>query len=517
MGRKLNTIVFLLFFLLVVVPIIYTFGTAVFLDKALIDNLQSFNKATLYLLLKSMGIAAAIAFFSTIMGTILAFLLYKTNVRFTAFFKLTLLIPLFISPYILAVSWKDFFHLFLHHSSVISSPIGLVLILWTIYTPLSILIIGSALGHIDRQLEEAAYMVTSRQRMLFKIILPLIKPALMTSFVLVFIFSISEFSVPAFLGVKVFTTEIFTQFSAFYNHSLAILQSGVLVLICIFLLLSESRYIANAPFFSMGNQGSNTQAYPLRKWKSISLFLLTGWLFFTAILPFMVLTIPSIKGGFPVISKAFNLLSTTFLHSITLALTGATIIVFSGFVAAYGKIRLPSHASHFFDGLLLFTFAIPSTILGISYIKFYNQPALNFIYSSSAIILLAYIGKFTFISSKLIGNAIKQIPPSLEEAGQISGISTFTSLRKILIPLILPSIFIAFIISFILCLGELGMTIMLYPPGTELMPIKVFTIMANAPQSLTSAMSLIVFSVTLLLIASLILIMNWHKKHTVSG
>ncbi len=64
----------------------------------------------------------------------------------------------------------------------------------------------------------------------------------------------------------------------------------------------------------------------------------------------------------------------------------------------------------------------------------------------------------------------------------------------------MPALFVAFIISFIFCLGELGTTIMIYPPGIESMPIKVFTIMANAPQSLTSSMTLIVFSVTLLII-----------------
>ena len=66
----------------------------------------------------------------------------------------------------------------------------------------------------------------------------------------------------------------------------------------------------------------------------------------------------------------------------------------------------------------------------------------------------------------------------------------------------LPTLLIAFIISFIFSFGELGTTIMLYPPGTEIMPIKVFTIMANAPQSLTSSMTLIVFSVTILLLST---------------
>jgi len=137
---------------------------------------------------------------------------------------------------------------------------------------------------------------------------------------------------------------------------------------------------------------------------------------------------------------------------------------------------------------------------------------LDFIYSSYAIIIIAYVGKFSFISAKLIENAIKQIPNSFDEAAQIEGITAFTRLQKILIPLITPTLFVAFIISFIFSLGELGTTIMLYPPGTEIMPIKVFTIMANATQSLTSSMTLIIFSITLLLIISFYFTMNLFSK-----
>ena len=71
---------------------------------------------------------------------------------------------------------------------------------------------------------------------------------------------------------------------------------------------------------------------------------------------------------------------------------------------------------------------------------------------------------------------------------------------KITIPLLIPSLFAAFILSFILCLGELGVVIMVYPPGTELMNIKLFTISANAPLALTSTMTLINLGLTGLLI-----------------
>ena len=519
MNRKLikhplATIIFLSFIFFVVFPVIYTLGIALFIDESLNDNLLLFDKGTFFLLFKSSLIAFSIALLSTLLGTVLGFLLYKTNVKFRGFFKVSMLIPLFISPYILAVAWKDFFYLFFNNTSFISSYIGVILVLTTIFTPLSMLIIGSALSNINAQLEDAGFMITNFRSVILKIILPLIKPALISSFVLVFIFSISEFSVPAFLGIKVFTTEIFTQFSAFYNHSLAILQSFLLITICVLLLFSERKYIADAPFLSIDSKGTRNKSYIIKNWKSLSLLFLFSWFFISIVLPFIILFVQSFKDGTSKFIQAFELLIPTFSNSIGLAFVGATIIVFVGFTAAYFSAKQTgTKKRNSFDWLLLIVFAIPSTIFGISLIKFYNQPILDFIYSSYAIIIIGYVGKFSFISAKLIGNAIKQIPNSLDEAAQIEGITSFTRLRKILIPLILPTLFVTFIIGFIFSLGELGITIMVYPPGTEIMPIKVFTIMANAPQSLTSSMTLIVFSITLLIITGFYFIVKPFIKN----
>ena len=76
----------------------------------------------------------------------------------------------------------------------------------------------------------------------------------------------------------------------------------------------------------------------------------------------------------------------------------------------------------------------------------------------------------------------------------------------------IPSLFTAFVLSFILCLGELGATVMVYPPGMELMPVKTFTISANAPQALTSSMTLINMGLTMLLILLFFIIGKWVFK-----
>jgi len=522
MGRKLTNhplyfAVFISFIILVVSPLVYVLLT-IFFEKSPAGNFSLLISIdTLFLLFKSISIASAVAVLSTVFGTVLGFILYKTKIAFDGFFKVALLIPLFLSPYILAVAWKDFFVLLFGSSSFISSHTGLIIVLTTIYTPLSMLITGSALANINSQMEESGLVITNLRNMIFKIILPLIKPALLTSFVLVFIFSISEFSVASLFGLRVFTTEIFTQFSAFYNHSLAILQSALLIAICVLLLFSERKYISDAPFLSIDSRGTNKKLYPLKKHKLLVLAYLFLWFFTTVVFPFLVLFIQSFKGGTDKFFQAVELLLPTFSNSIALALLGAVLIVLVGFVSAFHSLN-QNQKSNSFDNLLLLIFAIPSTVFGISLIKFYNNPGLDFIYSGFGIVLIAWVGKFSFIASKIIGNAIRQIPKSMDEAAQIEGVPFFTRQIKILVPLILPSLFAAFIIGFIFSLGELSTTIMVYPPGSELLPIKVFTIMANAPQSLTSSMSLIVFSLTLVLISGFfIMVKPLAKKYSSSN
>ncbi len=487
------------FVFFVFVPLIYTFILTFTGCEKFLSNFDQLDAVTFLLLLKSGSIALAVALLSTLTGTFLGFLLYKMHIKYGSFFKIVLLIPLFLSPYILAVAWKDLFFMLLGETQFITSVSGLVLVLTTIYAPLAVLITGNALMNIDSQIEESALMISRFGRVFTRIILPLIKPALLSSFVLIFIFSISEFSVPAFFGVKVFTTEIFAQFSAFYNHALAVLQSSLLIIICILLLLGEKNYLSEAPFFSIGSKGTKTRTYHNKKYEPLFLSALILWITISVVLPFLVLFVQAFNGGTSQIVKAFELLKPTFATSFWLSLTGTAITLFIGLTAAYSSVRGTGKAN-LFDLILLIAFATPSIILGISLIKFYNQPFFNFIYSSYAIILIGYTGKYTFISTKLIANAIRQVPLSLDEAAQIAGISKSSRIRKILLPHISPALFGAFIISFIFNLGELGTTIMVYPPGTEIMPIKVYTIMANAPQALTSSMTLIVFSVTLILI-----------------
>jgi ABC-type Fe3+ transport system permease subunit len=515
---KLNlyTLLQLIFALFAGLPVLYTFASVFIDNPTLSADLNSLDTAVFLLLLRSMGLAALIAGASLIMGTILAFILYKTDIASRSVFRILMLIPLFVSPYILAVAWKDFFFFVFGSASTLNAYVGVFLVLLTVYTPLTILIVGSALANISAETEESALLFRGRAGVIRYIVLPLIKPALVSSFALVFIFSISNFAVPAFFGVKLFTTEIFTQFSAFYKHTLAILQSLFLIGMCVLLLLSEFRYIADAPFFSLGNRGARPLLYRNSKFKSSGIAFVWFWFSLSVLLPLAVLFAQAYSGGTDVFRQAFQLLRPAFAHSFLLALLSSLLMLLIGFsVAWYGQWM--KRDSRFFNGLLLLVFTIPSVVLGISLIKFYNRPELAFIYSGYAILIIAFTAKFAFIPAKLLSNAVRQIPQSMRDAARIAGAGEWRIVRTILLPIIKPALFAAFIISFIFSLGELGTAIMVYPPGTEIMPIKVFTIMANAPQSLTASMNLIVFLISLLIIVGFSLLVQIFLRKRTDG
>ncbi len=461
------------------------------------------NTKTLLLVGRSLLLSGIVALLACTIGTFSGFLLYRLKFPFRGFYKILLLLPLLVPPYIFAVAWKDGFLWLFGNSSAINPVVGVIIVHTLVLFPLAMLITGTALSQIHSGFEEAGLMRVSFRRMLLKIVLPLIRPALSISFLLILIISLSDFSVPAFFGVNTFTTEIFTQFSAFYNHQLAISQSFLLVLLCLTLLLSENRYLSDAPFFSVHVKGSSTKHYAVRNRKTSLHIFLWILLLVVLVLPVVMLFHQALSGREILFSRAWELLSPTIFQSAKLAFLGAFLISATGLWVACMKERF--HFPHL-NSMLLMTFIIPSTVLGVAVIKFYNHPATNFIYTTILILLITYVARFGFISARIIGNGIKQIPGSLDEAARVIGIPPVKRFFSISIPLLLPSIFTAFVLSFVLCLGELGTTIMIYPPGTELMPVKIFTIGANAPLALTSSMTLISFGVTMCFILLFFLI-----------
>ncbi|MDO1449608.1 iron ABC transporter permease [Rhodocytophaga aerolata] len=495
MKRTYLIVLSLIFIALAILPLLSLLFGSLFRECTInLDNyIGLIQGRTLQLLLQSILIGVAVCFLSTILGLGFGFLLIKSHLPNKALFKVLLLIPLLLPSYITAVAWVDFFVFLGISSAWIYSRVTAIFVLTLIYTPLAVLIFSAALQNINAGLEGAALLITNYRKVFFTIILPLIKPAVFSSLLLIFILSISEFSVPAFLSVDVLTTDIFIQFSAFYNYNVAIAQSSLLILLCVIGLIIERKLLADTPFLTVTGKSHHSRLAPVPQATYVPLALAIGYVLFSIIIPLAVLIAQSLAGGRENFYKALSYLWVELGQSLLFAITGAAIIAFVGFSFAYLKAR---RSYGWIDFMLMLTFAIPSVVAGIALINYYNTPFSNFIYATPAIIFIAYLMRFVLVAERILNNRLIQLPQSLEHAASICGAGNYLTLRKITLPLMSEALMGAFIISFIFCIGELGTIIMVYPPGTALLPIKIFTIMANAPQSLTSAMCLIVLLFT---------------------
>jgi len=492
-----------LFFAAVVLPVCVLFFHA-FSDEANIsvENITSiFHKNVLQSIGNSLIISTSVSLLSVLLGCCFAFLLLKTTLPLSQVFRLLLLLPLLLPSYVICIAWNDVWLFAGVNKNIIYNLPAVIFILTTIYTPLAAFIIQTGLKNVNAGLEEAGMIVTSYKNVFLKIVLPLLRPALFSSFILIFILSLSEFAVPSFLSVPVFTTDIFTQFSAFYNYSLAIAQSLILTAICLLLLLPESKYLTRQHFFSFGRKAFRFKVFELRN-KTIPLILATVYIVFTVLVPVLFLTTQTFSKAGSYFIEIIEMLLPSLKDSLLISVTGAFMVTMLGLIYAWLTVRFNLK---FLQPVLLFVFAIPAIVIGISLILFYNTPSLNFIYSSILIILIAFTARFLFITVKIISDNLQQIPVSFTDAAYMMGATPFYIFRKISLPLLAEALFTAFCILLIFCLNELSTVIMIYPPGTSLLPVTIFTRTANAPQQVVSGMSVVALLFTIVILIFLFL------------
>ncbi|MBV6466895.1 MAG: hypothetical protein DCC43_12170 [Candidatus Brocadia sp.] len=508
---------FAIFLCTTFLPIMWMFGNSIFEDGAFsffyyksIFLAQEYVKA----ITNSLILASVTTALSAFLGVSVGFFLARANLPFQNVFKICFLIPFIIPSYITGIAWTNLLgkagflnkalskYTFLSSGSVsdfIYSIYGASFILSITFFPVIMLLTEYALKNINPRLEESSLISGNTFLTLKKITLPLIAPAILSGVMIVFVLSLSEFGVPSFLQVNVLTTQIFTQFSAFYNEKAATALAFPLIAITMMIIMLERVYLQGKSFEILGRTTSNsTISYNLTWLRRTGLVFCTLVLLVFVVNPLstLILNTKTLSAYY----DAFLLARNGITNSIVFGSIGATFLTFMGFFLGYLSEKIRSGQKQSMAAFIWLFFAVPATVSGIGLIKLWNRPGGFFqgIYSSLWIIIIGYVVKFSPLSSRIMANYLKQMPHSMEETGIVMGASWFRVLRKILFPLQKHGLIATWLISFIFCIGELGTTILVYPPGHETIPIALFTVMANSPEDIVSALSVIIVVMTLL-------------------
>jgi len=432
-------------------------------------------------------LSLSVTFISVFFGVILGILFEKTTLPFKNTFLLIFSLSLFLPPYIIALGFSELFGEWLFSFG------GVVLVESVIYLPIPMLSTFLLLKNINKSLEDSARVYCSWVCILRKITIPLISPYLFLISSIVFLLSLGNYSVVNFLRYKTFVMQSFVEFSAFYEYKSAYILSILIALIVATLLFFEKYYTKKNYATIFEHRGfKNNNLIDLKNYNYIVLsfvvFLATAFV----ILPIFTLVINSVSISNYI--KAFELVSDSIFRSVIYACIGAFFITFFGFILAYFIKRKNLYILDFFSVLF---FAIPSTVIGIVFIMLFNHEWSSFIYASPIIIILAYILKYSAISSRLIMSNLAQLPVSFDDSARVLGASKIYTILHITIPLLKKSFIFSYFLAFVFLIRDTDITMLLYSAGNDTFAVKLFTLMANSPQEIISALCVMMILIVL--------------------
>ena len=423
-------------------------------------------------------------------GVPLGFLLCRTDLRARKFFAILSLLPVLIPPHIHAIAWNRLGPLLNRLFSIdLYSPGGVVWVMTLAYLPYVTLLTAAGLQLADRGLEEAALLCRPMRQTLRKITLPLLAPYILAGAVLVFVFAATDFGVPDILRVRVYSVEIFVQFSAFYDNRAAALLSLPVVVTAAGLVVWGYRRMRGLSFVRVSSQLNRQAAVELRRRQAPVLAFVVGLLAFSAGVPLAVLLYAA--GGVSSYTAALSSSAGQFAYSALLAAMAALLAAGIGFILAYGIERFKTRACEVLQAFAMLPLAVPAVSVGIGLIHVWNRPFVDAVYDSSAMVILGYVARFVPFAVIAAIAGLKQIDVRLEEVAAFATPCRLKIINRIVLRLAAPALAAGGFIVFVLSFQELGTTLLVIPPGRETVPIRIYNLMHYGADHTVAALCLL--------------------------
>jgi iron(III) transport system permease protein len=329
-------------------------------------------------------------------------------------------------------------------------------------------------------------------------------PSITAAALLIFVLAISEFGVPGLLRVRVFTTEVFTAFAALYDFGRATLMALPLLLLSIAVAAVAVSVAGERLVTTQRGLAAGHGAALFDTWTSVGVVAAMSVVILALILPLALLWREA--SGVRSWTAAVEGSSTAIGNSLLFATVGATLTTGVGLILGYARARAGRRVGFFADLTFVVLFSVPSTIVGVGLISLWNRPGpLGTLYGTDAMLLLGYLARFLPVAALGMAAAVQQVPGSHEEAAATTGAGWTRTMMHIVVPQVFPALIAVWVVVFVLAFGELGASILVAPPGETTLPIRIYTLIANAPPSQVAALALLQAGVIL----SPLLVLAW--------
>lgn len=486
------------------------------------------------LVVNSFTYAIATAIVCTCVGFGMAWLVSRTNTPAKAFAGIAALVPLIIPGILNTVAWALLLSpragplnqvlraLHLPTFDIYSLP-GMVLVQSIHITPIAFLMGVAAFTSMDASLEEAALASGGSPLYVFrKITLRLVRPAILSAALLMFIQTISTFEVPQLIGVPghtfVFVSKIYEALQTFPPDYGSVGVIGVFVLCIAAIGLWASRRLASGSATqTITGKGYRPSVTDLGRWRWLGFAACCLFFVIAVALPLAMLLWSSLLPGYePPSTKAlqhFTLdnyrhivtepsLVRSVRNSIIAAVVSGAVVTLLSAVVAYMTVKTRARGRGLLDGLATIPIAVPSVVMGVGILYWYLVAPLPFhLYGTLIILIVAFVTIALPYGMRYMAPGMMQIKDELEEAATASGASWLETFRRVLVPLLVPSLLAAFLYTMIVAFREISAAIFLYTQGSEVVAVTVYDLWSNGEYPVVAALGVLMVLVLAVLVA----------------
>lgn len=471
---------------------------------------------------QSVVFALGATLFGTAVGAVLAWLVERTNVPGRRIFYVAALVPLIIPGSLSTFAWvlllspnvgwinvviKDITGLDKAPLNVYSMP-GMIFVEGLHLSSLAFLLIAAALRSMDASLEEAAsssgarILTTAR-----RITMPLLLPALASTLLLGLVRAIEGFEVPAMLGqparIYVLTSQIYLALNTFpINLGVVGTYSTLLFIVAAVGVIFYLRLLARGGYSTVTGKGFRPRVIDLGRYRYVAFVFALFYVALLCLLPAVIMIWSSFLPFYAAPSgEAMHLLTlsnyrTLFSdpialqsarNSLILGLGAATIVVLLSAVSSWITARTRIKGRQLLDVAAFLPIAIPGLVLGVAMIDLYAASPLH-IYGTIFVLIIAFVIRFLPYGMRASSASIVQLHTELEEAAMVSGARWLQRFRRVVLPLLRPGLFAAWIYVFIVSTREMSSAIILSSQQNIPLAVLIYNLYTNGNYTALSAL-----------------------------
>ncbi len=495
---------------------------------------------------RTLWLALMTATGSTVLGLAFALVATRTGFPFKKGLRLLTILPIITPPFVVGLALTLLFGRAGVVTEQISNIFGVEPGRWLYgltgiwiaqvlsFTPISFLVLIGVVEGVSPSMEEASQTLRAdRWRTFRRVSLPLMAPGLANAFLIAFIESMADFGNPMVLGGSngVLSTEIFFAVVGAQNDpSRAAVLAIVLLCFTLTAFLIQRVWLSGKNFATVTGKGDSGMHAGLPRGLKIGVYaLVIPWMIFTVVVYAMILI-----GGFvrqwgldntltvEHYARAFSLNWTesgiawtgvawnSFWTTMEISLISAPLTAAVGLLTAYLIVRQRFVGRNVFEFALMLSFAIPGTVIGVSYIMAFNLPPLEM--TGTALILIAcFVFRNMPVGVRGGIAAMSQLDKSLDEASLTLRANSFRTIRKVILPLLRPAITAALVYSFVRAITSISAVIFLVSAQYNMATSYIVGLVENGEFGVAIAYSSMLIVVMIVVITGFQLLVGERK------